>query len=297
MRLICVDDEPLVLDYTMSLCRELDYDPDVVGFESGKEALSYLEDNECDIAILDINMPDMDGLILAAKIKTISPETTIIFLTGYSQYALEAYKLHVSGYLLKPVNKKSLEEEVEYALSTRARLISAYGYAQVEGRGPKKNNEMTSSTIESEGSGKKPHIRIHTFGEFDVYVDGHPVNFARAKSKELLAHLVDRQGGVSRAEIFATLWEDGVYDRPAQKQLDVIIRSLRDTLNEYGIPEILELERGVLRVVPETFECDLYRFMDGDIDTINAYRGEYLSEYSWASLTEAYMDRINNRED
>ena len=285
LKIICVDDETLVLDFTMSLCRDLEQNPEVEGFESAKDALNYLKKNTCDIAILDINMPDMDGLLLAAKIKKLHPEIAIIFLTGYSQYAIDAYKLHVAGYLLKPVNKKQLSEEVDYALSARYQSISAYD----------KKRRMAEDD-EGEDSGQSqsiPHIRVHTFGEFDVYVDGKPVNFARAKSKELLAHLIDRQGGVSRAEIFATLWEDGIYDRPAQKQLDVIIRSLRDTLGEYGIPEMIELERGVLRVVPETFDCDLYRFMDGDIDIINSYRGEYLSEYSWASLTEAYMDRVN----
>ena len=276
LRIGCVDDESLVLDFTMSLCRELEHEPEVVGFESAKEALAYIKKNECDIAILDINMPDMDGIMLAAKIKRARPETAIIFLTGYSEYAIDAYKLHAAGYLLKPVNKARLAEEVEYALSTRYRLISAF------------DADRQKSDI--------PHIRVHTFGEFDVFVDGKPISFSRAKSKELLAYLVDRQGGVSRAEIFAALWEDGLYDRSAQKQLDVIIRSLKDTLSEYGISEIMEVERGVLRVVPELFDCDLYRFMDGDIDVINAYRGEYLSEYSWASLTEAYIDRLNNKD-
>ena len=275
MRIICVDDDSLALENAISSCRNLMQEPEVVGFSSGKEALQYVEENSCDIVVLDIKMPDMDGLALAGKIKKNHPETAIIFLTSHSEYAIDAYRLHVAGYLIKPVDLDALQEEVDYALSSRYRLISAY----------------------DEGKGKKdvPHIRIHTFGEFDVFVDGKPVNFARAKSKELLAHLIDRQGGVTRAEVFATLWEEGMYDRPAQKQLDVIIRSLKDTLQEYGISEILDLERGILRVVPETFECDLYKFMDGDVETMNSYRGEYLSEYSWASMTEAYMDRVKNK--
>jgi len=57
------------------------------------------------------------------------------------------------------------------------------------------------------------------------------------------------------------------------------------------IPEILEMQRGYLRVKPELIRCDLYRFMAGDIDAVNSYRGEYMSNYAWAELTEAYMDR------
>ena len=135
-----------------------------------------------------------------------------------------------------------------------------------------------------------PHILIKTFGYFDVYIDDKPIGFRLAKSKEILAYLVDKQGaGVTRAELFAAVWEDGFYDRGMQKQLDVYIRSLRESLREYGAEEILEIEKGILRVKPESFVCDAYLFYAGDSDTINAYRGEYMSAYSWASMTESIL--------
>ena len=103
---------------------------------------------------------------------------------------------------------------------------------------------------------------------------------------------MDRQGGtVSRAEAFALLWEEGMYDRSMQKQLDVIIRSMRATLQQYNISEILEIQSGSMRICPERVDCDMYRFLNGDPKAVNAYRGEYMSTYSWASLTEAYVTR------
>ena len=106
----------------------------------------------------------------------------------------------------------------------------------------------------------------------------------------MLAYLVDRQGGsVTRSEISAVIWEDRLYDRKQQKQLDVYIRALKDTLDEYGISEIFEMQRGSLRVVPEKFTCDAYLFFSGDSDAVNSYRGEYMSLYSWASFTEGLM--------
>jgi hypothetical protein len=81
-----------------------------------------------------------------------------------------------------------------------------------------------------------------------------------------------------------------------QKQLDVYIRSLRETLQEYGISEIMEMEKGVLRVRPGTFICDAYLFFSGNSDAINAYRGEYMNSHSWASMTEAILYwRTTNR--
>ena len=259
MRIICVDDEPLAAEYTVRQCRLLPNVSDVKGFTSAAEALEYLKAHPADVAILDINMPDVNGITLAALIKQACPETAVIFLTAYKEYALDAYSVHPAGYLLKPVSQETLSAEVNYAC-----------------KGLHKSPET--------------HIKIKTFGFFDVYIDGKPVSFKLAKAKEILAYLVDKQGsGVTRAELFAAVWEDRFYDRRMQKQLDVYVRSLRETLTEYGIPQIMEMEKGILRVKPDEFVCDAYLFYSGDSDAINAYRGEYMSSYSWASITEAIL--------
>jgi len=264
MNLICVDDEALVLQLTMALCKEiLPADAQINGFIRATDALNWAGEHPVDIALLDIDMPEMNGLVLAANIKKQQPDAAVIFVTGYDHYAVEAFSMHVAGYLLKPVSKERLAEEIRYAIDG----------------GPS-------------GELAVPHIQAHTFGNFDLLVDGKAVSFARSKAKELLAYLVDRQGSsITRAEAAAVLWEDSFYDRSMQKQLDVVIRSLRTTLDDSGVGEILELQRGFLRIQPELIDCDLYRFFAGDIDAVNSYRGEYMTSYSWAELTAAYMDR------
>lgn len=70
-----------------------------------------------------------------------------------------------------------------------------------------------------------------------------------------MAYLIDRNGkGVTRPDIFAALWEDAPYDRSMQKYLDVVIRSLRDTLRDAGIEAILEVKSGYLRIRPEQLD-------------------------------------------
>ena len=123
-----------------------------------------------------------------------------------------------------------------------------------------------------------------------MFVNRKCVHFARARAKELLAYLVDRRGGsISRERAANILWEDVLYDRRKQKELDVIIRSLRKTLKEYGIEHIFEMKGGLMRIHDDKVSCDLYRFLSGDIDAIDEYRGEYMNNYSWASMTEAYI--------
>ncbi|MBR2716449.1 MAG: response regulator [Oscillospiraceae bacterium] len=259
MTAICVDDERLLMEDTLAMCLELPEIDEARGFVRAGDALEWLEHNTADLALLDIDMPEMNGIRLAAEIKQRSPETAILFLTGYAQYAVDAFAVRASGYLLKPVTKEALAADVAYAL---------------------------------EGRAKKPggRVLVQTFGSFDVFVEGKPVSFKMAKCKELLAYLVDRQGGgVTRPELSAVLWEDRPYDRRMQKQLDVYIRSLRETLRQNGIGEMLEMQRGIVRVRPEQFVCDAYLFFSGDSDAVNAYRGEYMSAYSWASMTESTM--------
>ena len=262
MTAICVDDEPLVLQLTLSLFRDLPGFQEVEGFAGPLEALDWLENHTPDIALLDIDMPGMNGLELARRIRDMHPDTAVIFLTGYSEYALDAFQLHASGYLMKPINREKLASAGEYALSGRNR-------------------------------GQASNVFAKTFGNFDLLVDGRPLVFKRSKSKELLAYLVDRHGGnVSRPEAFAVLWEDTFYDRAMQKQMDVVIRSLRSTLEEAGVGEIFEIQSGWMRILPERMDSDLFRFLDGNREAIQEYRGEYMSAYSWASQTEAYLDRI-----
>lgn len=260
MKVICVDDEELVLGLVIHLCKLIPQISDVKGFTSPLEALEYIKGNEVNAAFLDIDMPEMNGIQLAVKIKEIQPDASIVFLTGYSEYALEAFKIHASGYLMKPIEKEKLEDEINHILS--------------------------------EKSGEKyPHIFAKTFGVFDFFIDGQPVKFARSKSKELLAYLIDKQGsGVKRAVAFSALYEDELYDRKMQKQFDVIVQSLKKTLAENGIEEIFEMESGEMRVNPELFECDLYRLLKGDAQAVNSYRGEYMSTYYWANMTEAFID-------
>ena len=176
MRAICVDDEPLAVEYTLGQCKRLPQISEAKGFTDALAALEWLGTHSAELAILDINMPKMDGIELAARIKQRSPQTAILFLTAYREYAFDAWSVRPSGYLLKPVSLEKLAEEVRHACGGQVDPAPA-------------------------------HIRVKTFGEFDVFVDGKPIHFKLAKAREILAYLVDKQGaGVTRKDLSAALW-------------------------------------------------------------------------------------------
>ena len=265
LRVLCVDDDKQALQNSLALCASIPAVSDAQGFSQAGEALAWLGTHPCDAALLDIGLPDMDGITLARKIRESHPDVEIVFVTGHAQYAIDAWDIHARGYVLKPLTLERLKEEVDYILSFYARTPQQQAAA---------------------------HIEVKTFGSFDVLVDGEPVRFRRAKAKELLAYLVEKQGkSITREEAYRLLSEKGEYDRPAQKQFDVILRSLRATLEEYGISDILSFQRGAISIVPKLISCDMYRFLLGDVNAINEYRGEFMPAYSWASLQEAYLER------
>ena len=81
MRAICVDDEPLLAERIAKLCGTLDEIEEALSFTHAEPALAWLNDNQADLALLDIDMPDMNGIELAKIIKLRFPKMKILFLT------------------------------------------------------------------------------------------------------------------------------------------------------------------------------------------------------------------------
>lgn len=252
MKAICVDDEKYVLADLMQICQQIDLIDELHGFRNSVEAIEYLKSNEVDVAFLDIDMPDIKGLELAKMIKVLQPSINIVFTTGYSQYAVEAFKTRASGYLLKPVKKEDIEAELK---------------------------EIQKKGVVKPSTEKR--IVIKTFGNFDIFIDDKLVQFPRKKSKELLAYLVDRQGSsVTRKEIASILFEDEEYSRSNQSYITKIISTLIDTLNEYKAGDLILHSQDSYAINKEMFICDAYEYLAGSNDY--PYLGEYMMQYTWA---------------
>lgn len=255
MKILAVDDKKLPLEALAEAIERAEPASEIFCFRSGKEALDFAAQTPCEVAFLDIHMRDMDGILLAKKLKLIDPMVNIIFATGYSEYAPDAIELHCSGYLMKPITPEKVRRELD------------------DLRHPIRQ-------------GARKRVLFQTFGNFEVFVDGIPVIFKYDKTKELLAYLVDRGTFCTNGEIMAALWEgtiSGSYFRMLRKDLT-------DTFQEAGCKEILIQKRGSLAIVPEQVECDYYNWKRGDPQALNAYRGEYMTQYSWSEFTHGALE-------
>lgn len=113
MKVLIIDDEKLIVDDLVEEVSALYPEALVEGFITTSEALEHAKHTEYDVALLDIDMPGMDGLTLARKLISLLPAVNIIFVTGHNEYAVEAHELYCSGFLLKPVGRRKLKKAFE----------------------------------------------------------------------------------------------------------------------------------------------------------------------------------------
>ena len=207
---IAVDDEFLMLG---ALVKAISASPDiseVTRFSSCDEALEFVRNNLIDIAFLDINMRGMGGLALAEKIIAARPNCKIVFCTGHEEYAVSAFKLHASGYLMKPISAEDVQTEIDNIKGVRQ---------------------------------KEKLLTVHCFGNFEVYAKDEKLVFKRLKTKEMFAYLVDRKGaGMTAKQICAVLFPDDMDDNKNAAYLRQLVLDLKNTLKAVGAENVLRHE-------------------------------------------------------
>lgn len=261
MKMIIVDNDPIAVDVFAYESKEIE-DLEIVGaFENGVDAYTYVQEHPVDLAVLDIQMEDMDGLALGVLLKRESPDLKLIYITSSDEYARDAVRLQADGYLTKPYSKGELIFCIEAARQKMTKPVRS--------------------------------IFAKTFGHFDLYVDGQPIMFRSAKAKELLALLIDREGGtVNSDQIIGTLWEDRPNDENTQNLCSKIVRTLKKELSNYQIEDLLITNRGIRRIDKSMLECDLYQLLAGDERAAEQYLGEYMVDYSWAESRMASLEKF-----
>ena len=251
---IAVDDEALML---RALVKAISESPDinkVIEFSDCEDALNYAKSNPVNVAFLDINMRGMGGLALAENILSYKPNCKIVFCTGYEEYAISAFKLHASGYLMKPVSAKDVQAEIDNI------------------KGVKQKEKL---------------LEVKCFGNFEVYAKGERVTFKRSRTKELFAFLVDRKGaGMTAKQICAVLFPDDIDDNKNATYLRQLVLDLKTTLKSVGAEEVFCHETPCYRIDTNLLKCDYISHLESGKPE---FRGEYMTQFSWAEDTCAML--------
>ena len=123
MKAVVAEDEELLRNELLSLLAQAWPDLEIVAVcEDGGATLEAIEAHRPDVAFLDIRMPGLTGLEVAAAASEASPKTHVVFVTAYNQYAIDAFDRGAVDYLLKPIVLDRLEATVK---RLKARLSSA----------------------------------------------------------------------------------------------------------------------------------------------------------------------------
>ena len=256
VKVLVADDEKIIREGAVRVIEQCLPGAEIVQCEDPNKALEEAENKKFDIAFLDIQMPGMTGVELAKRIKKISPDTNIIFSTAYADYAGEAFQLHASGYITKPLTVEKVNAELDNL------------------RRP----------LEDDDRG----LRVQAFGNFEVFYNGEPLRFKYTKTKELLAYLIDRNCAVvDIGEIRSTLWDD---DEDRSSYIKQLRKDLIDTLKGVGANDAVVVMRGGIGILPSKVKCDFFDYLAGEPKGINSYHGEYMQQYSWAEVTHGSLE-------
>lgn len=287
MKVILVDDEKSMLLIMRKMLSKI---PDIElggSFQSPGEAYNYIKENKVDMAFVDINMPEENGLDFVRRVTAEINDIAIFFLTAYKEYALEAYGMYAFDYLVKPITQERLENSIRKA---REKLIFL---------------QPCEKTV---------YIRKMVFnclGNLEVKgKDGKAVQFTSSKSSELMAYLILHRGRlVSKWRIMEDVFA-GMLPQNAETYLNTTLYKLRKALEPHGMKssiisaeESYKIDMREIYVDMIDFETRILKINEFDchnqeeaVSIEKLYQGELFGEkdYSWSlpekeRITEVYF--------
>ena len=109
---IIVDDNKVIVNGGLPIIEEVIPNATVTGFTKPSEAVEYAKTNRVALAFLDIEMGNISGLDICRELLKVNPRTNVIYLTAYSEYAIDAWKTGASGFMLKPITPVGIREQL-----------------------------------------------------------------------------------------------------------------------------------------------------------------------------------------
>ena len=212
MKTILVDDMLLDLQLFELKCADMP-DFEIVGkFTDPNAAIEYAAGHVVDFALLDIDMPGMDGIHLAQALRRLRSDIIIVFATAHPKFAVEALKMKADYIIFKPFDREDIADVMERAKLLRRR--------------------------------QRKRIHFHTFGAFDMLVDGEPVKLTATELK-IVDLLMRNLGRVFPAEeIYRRVWNEEAY--ATENTVMVHIRRIREKIElNPKEPEYLKVVWGI----------------------------------------------------
>ena len=216
-KVLCLEDEEAIL---RNICASLElFFAEVKGVTDGFDALELSMSGAYDALVLDISVPNIDGLEIAKKVRAINQKIPIVILSSHveQEYLWRAVELKITRYLAKPYDKKSFIKALE--------------------------------DVAFELVGRTPTIRLndeleYDFGKKALYVNGEISHLSKSESKLLEYFLNNKNKTITYEQIFDYIWD---YEQPTKEAIKTIVKELRRKLgkdvikNLYGVGYLCEI--------------------------------------------------------
>lgn len=280
MKAILIDDEKPALQHLERLLAK-DGRLQITGkYTSARLGLQHLQQEKADIVFLDIGMPEMNGLEAAEHIMGVDRSIRVVYITAYSDYAIEAFELNAVDYLLKPVTAQRLSKTLE-------RLVS--------------REEQADNAPAAPAAGAHPCILSFKRLEFmDRGEPGRKTQWRTSKAQEVFALMLHYRGQwILKDRIVDLVWPDFKPEK-AVTNLHTSVYHIRKLLKAWGMDVAVEFAQERYRLVIGEVALDVEQFMRGwrseaveneqeweSREAVLAlYRGDYLGEhhYDWAEM-------------
>ncbi len=275
IRAIIVDDEQPSVEKLARLLQNSGVVEIKGTFTNAAAAVKAVKNTIVDAVFLDIEMPDMNGMKLSQKIMEIDKNIAVVFITAYSKYAVEAFRLDAMDYLMKPIDKEKVAQTLD-------RII-----------------EKKDIRIGTESN------KIYCFDKFKVMNKDVKVEFRTAKAEELLAFFIHHHGKeIARSEIIDQIWAEFDGDK-AIDNFNANLYYMKKALLKHDF--IIEVERNKdkYKLLMRSVYCDYFEFMSAisledkmSIRTIEKweqairlYQGDYFkgNDYTWAEGRKLFL--------
>ncbi len=273
LKTVIVDDEILVLELLKNMLQN-EEQIDIIGeFTSPRKALNDIPALKPDLIFLDIEMPGVNGIELATHLMNSMEDISIVFITAYDQYAVQAFRLNAIHYILKPPNPDEIKQAITRVLSDK--MIK-----------PVKSLDK---------------VCVRMLG--DIQINGQAsdaLKWPTAKTEELFAmFLLSGINGIDKWTIIDRLWPDSQEGKSEQLLYSTVYR-LKKALTQYGIKAKVINKLGVYKMEVENMWLDVNEFENlyneykktmsiGD-DTyeklVELYKGQLFGSrhYEWSNL-------------
>lgn len=244
LRTIIIEDEIHVLNMMTYFINENENFKLIGTFSNPFDALSQVPLLNADVLFIDIEMPLMKGIDLAEKLKT--NDNQIVFTTAYEQYALEAFRIKATDYLMKPVTPEAIASITEQLIKI------------------KEVNRLLTATEK-----KATYPLIQCFGTLKVInKENSLIKWPTRKTEELFAYMLTHQHQIINKWVIAdTIWPKKDGER-ALHNVHNTVYLLKKTLKEFDLPiSVVTINDGYSLQFAQQIFVDFHEFQQLDVNT------------------------------